>query len=81
MNSQFKSSASSISLSSGICRITTIMSVAIPRRKQMRLAGCVYEEKLALPVKMLNMVARVNPVAGIENKKDSKYMSGSIAHP
>ena len=33
------------------------------------------------PVKMLNMVTRVNPVAGMEKRKESRYMRGSMAHP
>lgn len=30
---------------------------------------------------MLNMVALVKPVAGMENRNERRYISGSIAHP
>lgn len=30
---------------------------------------------------MLNMVTRVNPVAGMENRKERMYIKGSTAHP
>lgn len=37
--------------------------------------------KQAIPVKMLNIVIRVNPVAGIENNSDAKYVTGRTAKP
>ena len=30
---------------------------------------------------MLNIVVRVNPVAGMEKRKERRYISGSMAHP
>ena len=55
------------------------MSIAIPvgKTKEFKKSSNNRDNNY-VPVKMLNIVVRVNPVAGMEKRKERRYISGSM---